>query len=94
MNLQSLTVDQGGAIIVVGVLLALIILLGTTGKQSSEKWKFTKRDKHILVFLGIFAIVLAFIPQSILRNLEVPLLLFVIIPLAIYFASDPEKANS
>lgn len=51
----------------------------------------TRREKHILVFIILLLVVLAFIPQSTIEQNEVIIIIFTVGPLGIYIATDPER---
>lgn len=51
----------------------------------------TKREKIFIVTLGVLIFILAFIPQDIVDNYEVLLLVVVLLPLGLMIATDPER---
>jgi hypothetical protein len=60
---------------------------------------FTRREKHVAWFAGItvILIILSGVDQSTLNAYEIPFMFFVVVPIGIYIAIDPErkpKANS
>lgn len=53
----------------------------------------TRREKHVLIAVGILIPVLAFIPQQIINNAEPLYTLLLVGPLGFYIATDPERRN-
>lgn len=52
---------------------------------------FTKRDKIVLVLVGILVVILIQIPQEVINAWEPPILIFVVFPLGLMVATDPER---
>ena len=52
---------------------------------------FTKRDKTVLVLVGILAIILLPIPQEVINDWEPLFLIFIVFPLGLLVATDPER---
>ena len=51
----------------------------------------TKREKVFLGILGVLAIAFLFIPQHVINDWEIVILLFVAFPLGLLVATDPER---
>lgn len=54
----------------------------------------TRREKHILIILVALLIILAFIPQEIVNKHELLYLVFVVFPLGLYIATDPDRRKA
>ncbi len=52
---------------------------------------FTKRDKTVLVLVGILVIILLPIPQEVINDWEPLFLIFIVFPLGLLVATDPER---
>lgn len=53
----------------------------------------TRREKHVLIAVGILIPVLAFMPQEFIDANEIYFLIFIVGPLGFYIATDPERRN-
>lgn len=51
----------------------------------------TRREKIALIIAASLALLFLFIPQPVLDEWEYPYLFFVVFPLGIYIATDPER---
>lgn len=51
---------------------------------------FTRRQKHTLIACAVLLFVLVFIPQEVVTEIEVFLIVFIGGPLGLYIATDPE----
>jgi hypothetical protein len=56
-----------------------------------RKMTITRREKHILIILVILLPILAFIPQTTVKEYEVFFHAFITFPLGLYIATDPER---
>lgn len=53
----------------------------------------TRRQIHFLIACAILIFILAFIPQDVITEIEVFLIILVGIPLGLYIATDPAKIS-
>lgn len=95
MNPPYPTADLGGAIILVGTMLAAVFFMSLPGNnvqgEDVKRWVLTKREKIALVIMGILGIVFSIIPQDVINNWEPLFLLFVAFPLGLFAVTDPER---
>jgi uncharacterized membrane protein (DUF441 family) len=84
--------DAGAAIILIAVI-AIIVILTSLDKTipQEEKRKVTKREGIVLIVIGISIPILGGIPQEILNRHELLWLVFVVLPLGVLIATDPER---
>lgn len=52
---------------------------------------FTRRQIHVLIACAVLLFFLAFIPQEVITEIEVFLIVFIGGPLGLYLATDPTR---
>lgn len=62
--------------------------------KPKNNWQrsLTRREKITLIIAAFFAVIFLFIPQQVLNEWEYLYLFFIVFPLGMYIATDPERA--
>lgn len=94
MNNPYPSADTGGAVILIGVLLTLGFLMQYTKKIPQNKTypnDLTKRDKVLLIFALITAVIFTVVQEKLLATIEYIYLLCLMPPIMFWWILDPEK---
>ena len=94
MNNPYPSADTGGAVILIGVLLTLGFLLQYTKRIPQNKTTpndLTKRDKVLLIFGLITAVIFSVVQEKLLATIEYISLLCLMPPIMFWWILDPEK---
>ena len=94
MNNPYPSADTGGAVILIGVLLTLGFLLQYTKNIPQNKTTtndLTKRDKVLLIFALITAVIFSVVQEKLLVTIEYIYLLCLMPPIMFWWILDPEK---